>query len=48
MYAFMNKMNEYNANVFGLGGINLLHWFYFRASTETCYCEYLHRHAVSI
>jgi len=29
-----------NVNVFGLGGIDLLHCSC-RASTETCYCQYI-------
>ncbi len=33
-----------NVNVFGLGGIDLLHCCFCcgRASTETCYCQYIH------
>ncbi len=32
-----------NVNIFGLGGIDLLHYCCCcRASTETCYCQYIH------
>ncbi len=31
-----------NVNVFGLGGIDLLRCCCGRASTETCYCQYIH------
>ncbi len=31
-----------NVNVFGLGGIDLLRCCCDRASTETCYCQYIH------
>ncbi len=30
-----------NVNVFGLGGIDLLHYCG-RASSKTCYCQYIH------
>ncbi len=38
------SMNVYdNVNVFSLGGIDLLHCCCCRASTETCYWEYINR-----